>query len=131
MKDKTGDDSATPESEDSDDLENLDVDAVDSDDLSDDENEFKVPEESKISKTLSAKTTRTVVILVLILLFLLELCSIDTWVETDIVHQAAIGNMAFLYGLGPEYYPAYLKSIKHFITLTHDKSTIDYPLVYL
>jgi len=109
----------------------LDLDAVDSDDLSDDENEFKVPEESKISKTLSAKTTRTVVILVLILLFLLELCSIDTWVETDIVHQAAIGNMAFLYGLGAPYYNDYLKSIDHFIKLTHDKKTIDYPLVYL
>jgi len=64
-------------------------------------------------------------------LFLLELCSIDTWVETDIVHQAAIGNMAFLYGLGQPYYKDYLISIDHFIKITHDKDTIDYPLVYL
>ena len=71
------------------------------------------------------------VILVLILLFLLELCSIDTWVETDIVHQAAIGNMAFLYSLKEPYYADYLKSIDHFIKLTHDKKAIDYPLVYL
>ena len=111
--------------------EDLNLDDVDSEDLSDDENDFKVPEESKISKTLSAKTTRTVVILVLILLFLLELCSIDTWVETDIVHQAAIGNMAFLYGLKKPFYSDYLKSIDHFIKLTHDKKAIDYPLVYL
>jgi len=107
------------------------MDDVDSEDISDDDGDFKVPEESKISKTLSAKTTRTVVILVLILLFLLELCSIDTWVETDIVHQAAIGNMAFLYGLKENYYSDYLKSIDHFIKLTHDKATIDYPLVFL
>jgi len=127
-KDVNGDDSVTSDSEEDDDL---DLDAVDSEDLSDDENDFKVPEESKISKTLSAKTTRTVVILVLILLFLLELCSIDTWVETDIVHQAAIGNMAFLYGLKEPFYPDYLKSIDHFIKLTHDKKAIDYPLVYL
>jgi len=126
-KDANGDDSVTSDSEE----DELDLDAVDSEDLSDDENDFKVPEESKISKTLSAKTTRTVVILVLILLFLLELCSIDTWVETDIVHQAAIGNMAFLYGLKEPFYPDYLKSIDHFIKLTHDKKAIDYPLVYL
>ena len=127
-KDEKGDDSVTSDSESE---EELDLDNVDSEDISDDENDFKVPEESKISKTLSAKTTRTVVILVLILLFLLELCSIDTWVETDIVHQAAIGNMAFLYGLKEPYYASYLESIEHFIALTHDKKAIDYPLVYL
>lgn len=70
------------------------------------------------------------VILVLVLLFLLELCSIDTWVETDIVHQAAIGNMAYLYGT-KDHYKDYLKSIDHFITLTHESSKITYPLVYL
>lgn len=57
---------------------------LDSEDLSDDEKDFDVPEESKISKTLSDKTTRTVVILVLVLLFLLALCSIDSYTETDI-----------------------------------------------
>ena len=39
--------------------------------LSDEEEDLAVPEESKISKTLSDKTTRTVVLLVLSLLFLL------------------------------------------------------------
>jgi len=68
---------------------------------------------------------------VLVLLFLLELCSIDTWVETDIVHQAAIGNMAYLYSLNETYYEDYLKSIDHFIKLTHQDSKITYPLVYL
>lgn len=67
----------------------------------------------------------------LVLLFLLELCSIDTWVETDIVHQAAIGNMAYLYSQKESYYPDYLKSIDHFVKLTHESSKITYPLVYL
>jgi hypothetical protein len=50
--------------------------------LTDDENELKIPEESKISKTLSDKTTRTVIILVLVLLFLLTLCNIETYKDT-------------------------------------------------
>lgn len=70
---------------------------MDSDDLSDAEKEFDVPEESKISKTLSDKTTRTVVILVLILLFLLALCSIDSYTETDILHKSALLDLVVIY----------------------------------
>ncbi len=66
--------------------EELAIAGVDSDDISDEDKEYDIPEESKISKTLSDKTTRTVVILVLVLLFLLALCSVDTYTETDIVH---------------------------------------------
>jgi hypothetical protein len=65
--------------------------------LSDDEKDYDVPEESKISKTLSDKTTRTVVILVLVLLFLLAICSPDSYTETDILHKAALGNLVYLY----------------------------------
>lgn len=39
--------------------------------------EMVIPEESKISKTLSDKTTKIVVILVLFLLFMLAFCSTD------------------------------------------------------
>jgi len=55
--------------------------------LSEDEEELDVPEESKISKTLSDKTTRTVVLLVLLLLFLLQICSMETYVTTVFVHE--------------------------------------------
>ena len=40
---------------------------------SDDEGEFHVPDESKISKTLSARTLKVVVLMVLLLLFILVL----------------------------------------------------------
>lgn len=39
--------------------------------------------------------------------------------------------MAYLYNQKEEFYPDYLKSIDHFITLTHESSKITYPLVYL
>jgi hypothetical protein len=39
--------------------------------------------------------------------------------------------MAFLYSLKEPYYNDYLKSIDHFIKLTHDPKAINYPLVYL
>ena len=44
--------------------------------------EVEIPEESKISKILSDKTTRTVVILVLTMLFSTQLCQPDNFLET-------------------------------------------------
>lgn len=49
-----------------------------------------IPVESKISKTLSDKTTRTVVILVLCLLFLLPLCTHDTWLDGTNFHDQSL-----------------------------------------
>ena len=39
--------------------------------------------------------------------------------------------MAYLYSQKEAYYPDYLKSIDHFVKLTHESSKITYPLVYL
>lgn len=57
---------------------------------SEDEGMGDIPQESKISKTLSDKTTRTVVILVLCLLFLLPLCTHDTWLDGTNYHDQAL-----------------------------------------
>ena len=51
------------------------------------EDEFYIPQESKIYKTLSDKTIKTVVMLVLILLFSLMLCSSEQYIESDILHE--------------------------------------------
>jgi len=53
----------------------------------DDEDEFEIPLESKIAKTLSDRTTKIVIILVLVMLFSLQLFQIETWVITDFIHQ--------------------------------------------
>lgn len=63
-----------------------------------------IPEESKISKTLSDKTTKTVVILVLSMLFMLAICSIDTYHEPVYRHEQALKNMVNLYDMGADYY---------------------------
>jgi len=63
----------------------------DYEDSDSDEDEMgDIPQESKISKTLSDKTTRTVVILVLCLLFLLPLCTHDTWLDGTKFHDQAL-----------------------------------------
>lgn len=106
------------------------LEALDSDDISDDEKDFDVPEESKISKTLSDKTTRTVVILVLILLFLLALCSIDSYTETDIMHSSALKDLVVVYNLKDQWDPAYKVAHERLITSTRSNST-EYPLIFL
>ena len=65
--------------------------------LSEDEDELSVPDESKISRTLSDKTTRTVVILVLSLLILLQICSLDTYVSTGFVHDQGLEQLVTLH----------------------------------
>ena len=87
--------------------ENSDVnmDDVSDGDLTDDAGEFEVPEESKISKTLSDKTTRTVIILVLVLLFLLALCNDDTYSDIDYIHHAGVIHLKTIYDLGEDAYP--------------------------
>jgi len=65
-----------------------DEDSDDSD--SEDEGMQDIPQESKISKVLSDKTTRTVVILVLCLLFLLPLCTPNTWLDGTKFHDQAL-----------------------------------------
>lgn len=55
-----------------------------------DEEEVEIPEESKISKILSDKTTRTVVILVLVMLFSTQLCQPENYLETYALHDLAM-----------------------------------------
>jgi len=55
--------------------------------INEDENQNMIPEESKISKTLSDQTTRTVVMLVLCLLFLLPVCTSETYVDVTKIHK--------------------------------------------
>ena len=66
--------------------------------------ELEIPEESKISKTLSDKTTRTVVIMVLMLLFSLPVLQIETYVDPVLVHDQALKQMVMIYDR-PELYP--------------------------
>lgn len=56
-----------------------------------------IPEESKISKTLSDQTIKTVVMLVLFLLFMLAICSSETYLDSDIMHNQGLENLKKIY----------------------------------
>ena len=79
-----------------------------------------IPEESKISKTLSDKTTKIVVILVLFLLFMLAFCSTDAYVENTLVFEQGLKNLVAIYDLGEEYYPNYAVAYDFFVNSTID-----------
>lgn len=95
---------------------------------SSEEEEVVIPEESKISKTLSDKTTKTVVLLVLCMLFMLAVCSLDTYVDPIYLHEQALKNISHLYELKGDFYPHYTKAYDHFIKETR---SLEYPLVFL
>ena len=56
------------------------------DDGDEDEEQFKIPDESKISRTLSDRTIKAVVCLVLALLFLLPVMSGETYLQEMSIH---------------------------------------------
>uniref|UniRef100_A0A7S3CQX1 Guanylate cyclase domain-containing protein n=1 Tax=Strombidium rassoulzadegani TaxID=1082188 RepID=A0A7S3CQX1_9SPIT len=93
--------------------------------------EVEIPEESKISKILSDKTTRTVVILVLTMLFSTQLCQPDNFLETVYVHTQALKHLVQIYDLGDEYNEDYVKSLEHFKNETRKDDAELYPLVFL
>jgi len=64
-------------------LENIDEKVIE------DENQG-IPEESKISKTLSDSTTKCVVMLVLCLLFMLAVCSVDSYYDVKVIHEQGL-----------------------------------------
>ena len=68
--------------------DDFDADILDTD--SDCEGEYDVPEESKISKTLSERILRAVVVLVLLLLFLLPVVSSDTYISPIFLHEQGL-----------------------------------------
>ena len=95
---------------------------------SSEEEEVVIPEESKISKTLSDKTTKTVVLLVLCMLFMLAVCSLDTYVDPIYLHEQALKNLSHLFELKGNFYPQYKQAYEHFIKETR---SLEYPLVFL
>ena len=66
----------------------FDADILDTD--SDGEGEYDVPEESKISKTLSDKTLKSVVMLVLLLLFILPVVTAETYITIPYMHEQGL-----------------------------------------
>lgn len=76
-------------------------------DEDDDDNsgsDLEIPEESKISKTLSDKTIKTVVMLVLLLLFMLAICSSEAYLDSDIMHVQGLKNLRAIYDRGELFY---------------------------
>ena len=60
------------------------------DEDSDDDGDYDVPDESKISKTLSARTLKVVVLMVLLLLFILPTVTAGTYLEPVFVHEQGL-----------------------------------------
>lgn len=110
------------------------------------EEDFEIPEESKISKTLSDKTTKTVVMLVLVLLFMLAVCSSESYVDSDILHEQGLKNLVKIYDRKDEkyclkkegdaciewrhFYDDYRIAYNHYEGRTTSKD-IEYKLVFL
>ncbi len=72
---------------------------------------MEIPEESKISKILSDKTTRTVVILVLTMLFSTQLCQPDNFLETSFPHEQALKQLVSIYNMGDSFNTDYSKAL--------------------
>lgn len=93
-----------------------------------DEDDFEIPVESKIAKTLSERTTKIVIILVLVMLFSLNLFQIETYITTDFIHQQGLRLVRDMYdktgGVGETYETCVQKYIS-------ETTRIDYPTVYL
>jgi hypothetical protein len=68
-------------------ISNSELENIDQKVISDEDESQGIPEESKISKTLSDSTTKWVVMLVLSLLFLLAVCSVDSYFDVKVIHE--------------------------------------------
>lgn len=83
--------------------------------------------ESKISKTLSERTTKIVIILVLVMLFLTPLFQADTFDSVDRTsHQQSLHMLKDIYEKAP--WEAYQKYWKEYIKI-HSK--LGYQLIFL
>ena len=65
-----------------------------------DDDDTVIPSESRISKQLSEEITKVVVSLVLIMLFIAPLFQMDTWVDVQLYHKAAIDMAIKTYNRG-------------------------------
>jgi hypothetical protein len=91
------------------------------------EDELEIPLESKIGKTLSERTTKIVIILVLVMLFALQLFQIETYVQTDYIHDIGLQQLRNMYEKdngGSNYQTVLQKYVRETKSLT-------YPTVYL
>ena len=90
-----------------------------------DDDDTQIPSESRISKQLSEEITKVVVSLVLIMLFVAPIFQMETWVDVQIYHKAALDMAIKTYnrglqefeGLNEQSWPAYQESV---ITLEKD-----------
>lgn len=85
---------------------------------------MEIPEESKISKTLSDKTIKTVVMLVLLLLFMLAICSSEAYVDSDILHIQGLKNLRDIYDRGESNYKNYKTAYDHYVNRTRDSDIV-------
>jgi len=97
--------------------------------LSDEEEDLVVPEESKISKTLSDKTTRTVVLLVLSLLFMLQICSMESYVSPVLMHEQALKHLVSVYNDKSNYPTVYKEAFDHLVSVTRELE--NYKLIFI
>ena len=92
------------------------------------DDEDLIPQESKISKTLSEKTTKTVIILILLMLFLLPLFQESTYIDAHSSFEKGLYHLIHVYtgigGTSTEYQTAYDKYLQY-------HTNEDTPLIYL
>ena len=105
--------------------ETVNLEAIKKEEEDDDDEDMQL--ESKISKTLSERTTKIVIILVLVMLFLTPLFQSDTYDSVDrTTHQQGLHMLKEIYKTGP--WSAYQRYWKGYVE-THRK--LGYNLIYL
>mmetsp|Transcript_40429 Transcript_40429/g.61670 ORF Transcript_40429/g.61670 Transcript_40429/m.61670 type:complete len:97 (+) Transcript_40429:1084-1374(+) len=87
-----------------------------------------MPNESKISKTLSDRTIKSVIVMVLSMLFIMQVVSIETYTSTIFEHQQALRQLVAAYdyeGQGSDLY-------KEVYTQIEDMAYHpNFPIIYL
>ena len=68
--------------------------------------------------------------LVLVLLFMLAVCSSESYVDTDILHEQGLKSLVLLYNRKDEYYDSYKIAYNHYISRTTSED-VEYKLVFL
>mmetsp|Transcript_28745 Transcript_28745/g.43412 ORF Transcript_28745/g.43412 Transcript_28745/m.43412 type:complete len:284 (+) Transcript_28745:698-1549(+) len=93
--------------------------------------EINIPEESKISKTLSDKTIKTVVILVLVMLFSTQVMQPETYEETISIHEQSLNQLVSVYDEFGSDDEAFHLTIEHMVNRTRSGTAVRYPLIFL
>ena len=61
------------------------------------------------------------------LLFMLAGCSIESYVDTTMIHEQGLKNLVYLYDLGPSHWEEYKTSYFHYRKITREQ---EYPLIF-